>query len=419
MTNSENTDIYGQIYGNTTYTAGKVGFCLHFDNQEHSSFEYIQDYATLEQLSVSEFSVSLWVKYEDNASDFDYASAYSFGSKDEGGTFFGLLINNDKKLNAYFYHDNHNNLYFRDNGIDLSDGNWHHIVVTVSKDEMQMFKDGEPIAVRETGFDLNIKRENQYLGLFAWNNEESKTTNFIGKIDEIRVYNYSLNEQKVMEIFEEERDGFTHTFYLPHFVNSNYWETVISLTNFSSEKQSLLTVAYNDNGEKQGEKTIYIDEGAVISLTVTDLIPSITVDSGWLEIKTYSDLIKGMATYKFLSTEGETSLPVVLQGSKAYYLPVLHNLETKISGIAFTNIENIETTVTLLLKGEFGQTIKTESVVVPPLSKKSFMLTDIFGGFEDSKVSLTITSSTANIVCYGLTFINNNKVIVAIQGFEK
>jgi len=419
MENTQNSNVDGQIYGNVTYATGKKGLCLNFDNPEHTSTEFVQDYATLEQLSVSEFSVSLWLKYEDNASTSDYVGIYTFGSKDNGSTFFGLLVDNNKRLNVHFYHDNHNDLYFRDDYIDVSDNTWHHIVATVSQTQMQLFDNGELVAQRETDFDINIKREQQYLGLLAFNNEASKATRLIGQIDELRIYNYALTSEEVSEVFLEEKDGFTKVFYLPHFVNSSYWETVLSLTNFSTESQELVVIAYGDDGEKLGETDFYLNAGQILSMGVDDLIQTTDNKSGWLEIKAYSDLLKGMATYKFLSTSGETSLPITNLQEKEYFLPVLSNSANKKSGVAFANVEDRETEVLLTLKGEYGQTVKTATITLPPLSKKSFMLEDIFGSFEDEIVSLKVVSNTSNIVCYGLTFINDNEVIVAIQGYIK
>jgi len=416
MNNSQNNTIDGNIFGNTSFTTGKKGLGLKFNTVEHTSTEFIGDYASLPNISISDFTIMFWLKYNDNASNINPSAIYTFGSKDTGGDFFGALVDNDKKLNAYFYHDNHDNLYFRDNFVDLSDGLWHHITISVSKDNMKIYDNSELIAERKTGFTINIKNQAQYLGLLPWNNGESKACRFIGELDELRIFNYELTKSEIEEIFSEDKDGYTNTSYLPHFDISEFWETNLSITNFSTEKQEFLINVFSNSGEKFSSLDISLEAGGLLSLNVSSLFPSLTVTTGWLKIKTYTKLIKGMATYKFMTTESETSLPIVFETGKNYLFPLMEHSDSRNSGIAFTNTETDDTTITLSLVDETGLTIKTVSIELPSLNKKAFMLTDIFGDFDNKKVSLKIKSSQTNICSYGLTFINNNSAIVAVPG---
>lgn len=415
LENSENGNSSGTLHGNTSYITGKKGLGLKFNTVEHTSTEFLGDYVNFPNISISEFTVMFWVRYRDNASNISPSAIYTLGSKDSGNTFFGTLVDNNKKLNAYFYHDNHDNLSF-DKYIDISDENWHHIAVTVSKENMKIYDNSQLIDERTTGFTIIIKSQPQYLGLLAWNNGGSKASRLIGDVDELRVYNYELEQTEINFIYDDEKNGYTNTSYLPHFDISQFWETKLTLTNFSVEKQEFLINAYSKEGAKVSEIESSLEAGALLSLKIRDLFPLINEETGWLEIKTYSKLLKGLANYKFLTTESETSLPIISEIGTNYLFPLMENMEFRNSGIAFTNTESIDTTLTLSLIDETGMTIGSTVIELPSLSKKAIMLKDLFGNFENQKISLKIKSSLTNICCYGLTFINNNSAIVAVPG---
>lgn len=413
--NTVNDNLVGSIYGNTSYVSGKVGYSLKFNTTEHTSNEFLGDYVTFPPVSLSSFTVSMWLKYIDNASENFPVPIYSFGSEDSGGSFFGIFVDSNNNLNVKFYHDGHNNLDFN-KSISLNDELWHYITVSVTENSMKLYENGELISELTTDFDINIKNVPGYLGMYTWNNGNNKTSRLIGYVDELRVYNYGLNEDEIKDIYEEEKIGYSTSVYLPHFDISDYWETRLTLTNFSANSQDFLIEAYSNSGIKLSEVENSLSAGALLSLKINDLFPNISENTGWLQIKSNSSFLKGMGNYKFLLTESETTLPIISQPSKYYQFPIFENTENRSSAIAFANTENSTTSVTLYLIDESGNTLKTEVIELLSYEKKAFMLLDIFSNFENEKVSLKVISTNTKICCYGLTFINNNYAIVAVTG---
>ncbi|MEM1510585.1 MAG: LamG-like jellyroll fold domain-containing protein [Thermofilaceae archaeon] len=76
-------------------------------------------------------------------------------------------------------------------------GAWHHFVFTYNGDKIMIYIDGVPVAskkvsgsIRTSSFDLEIGRDS-----------EGKTYYFVGLIDELQMYNYSLDSEELVKSY--------------------------------------------------------------------------------------------------------------------------------------------------------------------------------------------------------------------------
>ena len=87
---------------------------------------------------------------------------------------------------------------------DLADGEWHHLVVAFSKTKAYLYVDGQDIgrlsgAYQQTDTNVDFARATSIPDECA----EYDQSGFNGRIDDISVYNYVLNESDVMTLYQE------------------------------------------------------------------------------------------------------------------------------------------------------------------------------------------------------------------------
>ena len=218
-------DVWGNndasIVGNPARVNGKVGNALRFDGiDDYVNLSTLGDFGT--QVGASTFEA--WVKTSMN-------DRWSIVFKIHQGSCdacWELVINATLSVPLYkfrengivshlcYKHDNSCSMTGSGRTLRISDGKWHHLVMTIELFEMigdrhrrriQIYKDGE---VSTTVF-WNKSRPHKFLSfsepvyLGAGNIRGKAEGFFKGHIDEVRIYNRPLTENEVAKNFKSRR----------------------------------------------------------------------------------------------------------------------------------------------------------------------------------------------------------------------
>ena len=162
-----------------------------------------------------ELSIAVWAKI--NASNFNgepkhliskFAGCYGRADDD------GYYIYTDpatKTLSFYVIADGNKNVFPLMKQSELANDKWHHIVFTKSGKNLRFYLDGNFYAAFKADFDtVNEPRLSDFvvsslteINLRIGNYGAcGNTTNFNGQIDEFRIYNYSITDAQVEELFK-------------------------------------------------------------------------------------------------------------------------------------------------------------------------------------------------------------------------
>ena len=88
-------------------------------------------------------------------------------------------------------------------GQDINDGKWHHVVGRRNGNLVSVYKDGVETAKTVTGANGNLS---SYCGLSIANSSGGGNT-FIGRIDEVRIWNRALSNDEILDSMFIELDG--------------------------------------------------------------------------------------------------------------------------------------------------------------------------------------------------------------------
>jgi len=91
-------------------------------------------------------------------------------------------------------------------------GKWNHIVYTVEGMTMNVFSDGVWNEVSSNG-NISVDLSTSNNGIFIGKRDDS-SSNYIGKIADIRIYNISLTNAEVKEVFEKSERGPDDSYFL-------------------------------------------------------------------------------------------------------------------------------------------------------------------------------------------------------------
>lgn len=205
-----------------------------------------------------------------------------------------------------------------------------------------------------------------------------------------------------------------HTLYIPHFTfKDGLWKTEISLNHTGEDTQEIVVTAYDDSGQEQGIFIRELTPVGGIHGDVTQLMPDLASDVGWLKITTGSAPIQGLVKFSHLINGGSSSLPAVWVPSKDLVFSLLENSSQWNSGFAVVNTSDFEATLQLSLYSFDGNLVQTVNRVLSPNSKLVTMLDEIFQENLPAAGFLELHSSQ-DVVALALTFSQNLDQIVAV-----
>ena len=209
------SEIFGTATNLPSFTTGKVGKAMYFSNGAHLE---ISDYTANDLLS-NQLSIAVWVKPDSTRSgnyiiSYNYWNTWKFQLQSANKPFFTVNTSN-ACIDA-------------DNQQDLSAPNklWTHLVVTidVTTGKLTFYVNGTSTMVwtndTKPGLAGTLKSYSSTLPLMigasttyaeavsAWTWEWAKTPanwdNFIGAMDELKLYNIALTDGQVAKLYKDE-----------------------------------------------------------------------------------------------------------------------------------------------------------------------------------------------------------------------
>ena len=146
---------------------------------------------------------------------------------------------------------------------------------------------------------------------------------------------------------------------------------------------------------------------------VPDIFDFSIPTQGFIEVESKTENIKGIITFKYLPTGGETSLPLTRQTSKRLIFPLVENTDGKSTGIAIINTSDRDNTVTFELYDYYGFLKATRTMTLSGKQKYVDMLENLFGSSLISRGVIKV-SAEKEITGFALTFTEGNQNIIAI-----
>ena len=184
---------HGSVTGNEDYDPGIVGDAFNFDGSTRVISTSPLDFALTDK-----FSTSFWIKNSDSNGSYPrIISKEGTSGVDLGWMIFMQGGNIGSVMGKTFGSDS---LYSQTNTIAYNDGFWHHVAMTYDGlgdvSGINWYVDGSPVS------DSDI-----------WNTATSSVTNsaelrisgnpqFVGQVDEVRIYNSELSEDQIFTLFE-------------------------------------------------------------------------------------------------------------------------------------------------------------------------------------------------------------------------
>ena len=168
----------------------------------------------------SERTVSVWAKFEQLRSDYNFV--YSYGITSSGTD--GLYV---KPNNIYHF--------FPVNAASLEHevGVWYHFTTTFDGVESKIYRNGQLIST--LAMDKNTLNNNDIFSIgmteLGWNNY------FKGAIDELSIYNYALSENEITDMFVSAATFSVETL----LVYPNPASTVLNIKNIATDTNIIIT----------------------------------------------------------------------------------------------------------------------------------------------------------------------------------
>lgn len=211
------SNIYGTIIDGTWVT-GRSGHAVYFDGtNDYIQIRGLNQSAPTEIAGLSEGTISIWFKFEDEGGGLFLPLFYIGPNTDDTATHAGTIIEIGHTplrvaSREIFYTVTLGNgdptLCF-DSGYNLTAGQWYHYAVTVSSTAGNVgYINGEEIAGRVYNFGNNAMRyflSDVTGGMFTLGYGRSAINgqfyHFKGTIDELRVYNKALSAAEIQQIY--------------------------------------------------------------------------------------------------------------------------------------------------------------------------------------------------------------------------
>ncbi len=182
---SENGN-YGTVYGGV-WSEGKIGQSLTFDGNDYfEAYPFVYDF--------TQITAEFWMNTDDTAKSGTPISCSKSGQSDNE-----FLIYNYRNFGIYVDGSSVTT------GISANDGNWHHVVVTwrSSDGSTKLFKDGIEAYSGTLKQGATIQLGNAIVGQEqdSFRDAFDSTQEFIGTIDEVRIWNTVLSPEQISAHF--------------------------------------------------------------------------------------------------------------------------------------------------------------------------------------------------------------------------
>lgn len=156
-----------------------------FENSNNVGFYDKKDYVVLPNISVNDFSISLWTKYK-VANNFDYnAALFSIWDWTNWPFFWIKADTRNWNLISWLYSNGSN---YESSSFNVNDNSWHHIIINISDNSMILYVDNNYISSVSIP---NIIFSNQpsYISYHQWFWWTSWSSRYYWNIDNFRIYN--------------------------------------------------------------------------------------------------------------------------------------------------------------------------------------------------------------------------------------
>ncbi|WJG09715.1 DUF6701 domain-containing protein [Aliiglaciecola sp. LCG003] len=160
-------------------------------------------------------SLSMWFQVDDLSHQNDSTrDALVLFSKDSSGTNDGgdhltIYVSQNGSINA-LHQSNRSSFYAFSGANVVKEKQWHHLVYTFGQQGMKVYLDKVQVARKNYRGGLSGNPEPIILGSGAWrtgdniSEPEKLTDHFIGKIDDVRLYQGQLDQAQVNNLFDEQ-----------------------------------------------------------------------------------------------------------------------------------------------------------------------------------------------------------------------
>ena len=179
----------GTLYGNATFGPGEVGQAFYFDG--HGSSVTL---ANNPNLQLQDFTIEAWIRLSSLTRPGSDELIFSYG---DGGYGFGISPDGTPFITSVDY-DNTKPAY------QITDTNFHHLAVTKSGTTVVFYVDGVayPASPYSTSYSFYTSP-----AIGARGDDPGGTSDFLGEIDEVSIYNYALAASDVQSIYNAGNAG--------------------------------------------------------------------------------------------------------------------------------------------------------------------------------------------------------------------
>ena len=256
--NSENL-INGAINGTETYTDSYNGSKAISLNGTNNFIQLPYNVANHDEMTVA-----MWIKWNGGS---NWQRVFDFGNNEDQYMFLSPRSGNGDV--RFVMKNNGAEQILKAPISTISRNVWTHITITISKDCVKLFKDGEKIA-ESNNFTISpsdIKPMFNYIGRSMFNADPM----FKGEIDDFRLYNYALPDELVERLPNEVTNGINNQIKEENNV-LNVWpvpaKEVININLYSVDKcGNYDAYIFDTNGRKVAQHSLIYNQDCIINVS--------------------------------------------------------------------------------------------------------------------------------------------------------
>jgi hypothetical protein len=250
--NSVNNLYNGTLINNVILNReGKINKGFLFN---HSASSYVNLSTTGILTGASPLTLSSWVNVTGNGDTGTYKRIVGYGQHATG----------NKEITSYYYNDKIGcNTYNEDLSATISLNQWYHVICTYDGTNMSLYINGQLNATKT--FTLNIVLGNFRIGT----NPTSGNEYFQGIIDEVAIYNRSLNSTEIALLYDIQKDG-NETGQYPFTFGITPPTLTSNLSSYSNVKDNF-NVQLNITNNNATYSCTVLSSNANISCTTEDI----------------------------------------------------------------------------------------------------------------------------------------------------